>query len=269
MTPDEVAAASAAWLWFPDDATTYSTEELLLVRWPDYFGVPPTLMHLAVDGADGSDGSDVEDDVDRLLAEAAGRVQAWGLGELVVRVGVDAPGVLVETLEDLDAVVVETVDVFALDLDGGVPDLAAPADVEVRWALDEATTREHLEVGIAAFEEGELPDDERLRELAEETALAHREGRGSTAVAYLDGAAVGSGGLTLADGVARLWGAGVVPDARGRGVYRSLLTSRLQYAVAHDASFALVKGRVDTSGPTLRRAGFASYGQERDYLLTL
>jgi len=263
VTPDEVAAASAAWLWFPDDATTYSTEELLVVRWPDYFGVPPTLMQLAAHGPD------VEDDVDRLLAEAAQRVQTWGMSELVVRVGVDAPAALVETLEDLDATVVETVDVFALDLDGPVPDLAPAADVEVRWALDEPTTRDHLLVGIAAFEEGELPDEERLRELAEETALAHREGSGSAVVAYLDGAAVGSGGLTLADGVARLWGAGVVPDARGRGVYRSVLTARLQYAVAHDASFALVKGRVESSGPILRRAGFAPYGQERDYRLSL
>ncbi|SDC64242.1 GNAT family N-acetyltransferase [Nocardioides lianchengensis] len=263
MTPEDVAAASAAWLWFPDDATSYSTEELLLVRWPDYFAVPPTLMHLAATG------SDVEDDVDRLLAEAAGRVQAWGFAELVVRVGVDAPAALVETLEDLDAEVVETVDVFALDLDGGVPDVSAPEDVEIRWALDGPTTRDHLEVSIAAFEEGGLPDEERLRELAEETAEAHREGRGSTAVAYVDGSAVGSGGLTVVDGVARLWGAGVVSPARGRGVYRSVLTARLQYAVAHDASMALVKGRVETSGPILRRAGFTSYGQERDYRLTL
>jgi hypothetical protein len=32
---------------------------------------------------------------------------------------------------------------------------------------------------------------------------------------------------------------------------------------------ALVKGKVDTSGPILRRAGFASYGQEPLYAVPL
>jgi GNAT superfamily N-acetyltransferase len=260
VTPDDVAAASAAWVWFPDDATTYSTEELLLVRWPDWLGGPPTLLQLTARD---------EDDVDRLLAEAAGRAAGWGSDRMDVRVGLDAPAVLRETLEDLDGELVETVDVLALDLDGGVPDLAVPPDVEVRWQLDESTTRDHLRIGIAAFGEGELPDDERVRELAEETAAAHREGRGATAVAYVDDRAVGSGGVTLAGDVARLWGGGVVPDARGRGAYRAVLGARLQYAVAHGAEIALVKGRVQTSAPVLRRAGFAPYGEERSYRLSL
>ena len=32
---------------------------------------------------------------------------------------------------------------------------------------------------------------------------------------------------------------------------------------------ALVKGRVETSGPILRRAGFGVYGQERAYRMPL
>ncbi|WP_244932280.1 GNAT family N-acetyltransferase [Nocardioides sp. W7] len=264
MTPQDVAAASAAWLWFPDDATVYSTEELLLVDWPAYFGTPPTVLHLVADD---------EDDVDRLLVDADARVRSWGYDALDVRVQPGAPAHLRETLEDLDGEVVETVDVHAIDLAPGVPDLGVPADVEVRWQLDEQTTRDHLSVSIAAFGEGELPDDERLRELADDTARAHREGLGAAAVAYLDGRPIGTGGLTLADGeegrVARLWGAGVVPEARGRGGYRAVLAARLQYAVAHDAEFALVKGRVETSGPILRRAGFTAYGQELTYRLSL
>jgi GNAT superfamily N-acetyltransferase len=258
VTPEDVAEAAAAWLWIPEDAITFSTEELLLVRWPDWLGTPPTLVRLDPDG-----------DVDTLLGEAAERVHSWGLTTLDVRVRLDAPPLLEETLQDLDAEVVETLDVFALDLEPGVPELAVPADVEIRWQLDEATTRDHLAVGIAAFGQGGMPDDERVRELQEETATDHRDGRGATALGYLDGRAAGSGGLTLADGVARLWGGGVVPEARGRGVYRAVLAARLQYAVAHDAAMALVLGRVQTSGPILRRAGFASYGQERDYRLSL
>lgn len=264
MTPEDVAAASAAWLWFPDDATVYSTEELLLVGWPPAFGTPPTVLHLAADD---------EDDVDRLLVDADARARSWGYDALDVRVPLGAPEPLRETLEDLDGTVVETVDVHALDLAPGTPDLDVPADVEMRWQLDEPTTRDHLTVSAAAFGEGELPDEERIRELAVDAALAHREGLGAAAVAYLDGRPVGTGGLTLAEGeagrFALLWGAGVVPDARGRGGYRAVLAARLQYAVEHDAAFALVKGRVETAAPILRRAGFTAYGQELTYRLSL
>jgi hypothetical protein len=69
--------------------------------------------------------------------------------------------------------------------------------------------------------------------------------------------------------VARLWGGGVVPEARGRGAYRAVLAERLRYACEQGATLALVKGRVETSGPVLRRAGFAAHGQERSYVLTL
>jgi hypothetical protein len=61
----------------------------------------------------------------------------------------------------------------------------------------------------------------------------------------------------------------VIPEARGRGAYRAVLDARLRYAVDHAATMALVKGRVATSGPVLRRAGFMAYGQERSYRLTL
>ena len=88
-------------------------------------------------------------------------------------------------------------------------------------------------------------------------------------VAYVDGRPVGTGGLTVADGVGRLWSGSVLEAHRGRGVYRALLAERLQYAVRQGATMALVKGRVDTSGPILRRAGFAAHGQERSYRVPL
>ena len=39
--------------------------------------------------------------------------------------------------------------------------------------------------------------------------------------------------------------------------------------MAHGATMALVKGKMDTSAPILRRAGFAAYGQEPDYDILL
>ena len=73
----------------------------------------------------------------------------------------------------------------------------------------------------------------------------------------------------MVDGVARLWGGAVVPSVRGKGVYRAVLDARLSYAVAYGATMALVKGKIDTSGPILRRAGFAAYGREPVYDIPL
>jgi len=88
-------------------------------------------------------------------------------------------------------------------------------------------------------------------------------------VAYLDGIAVGCGGISLVDGVARLWGGAVREEARGRGAYRAVLDARLRRGVERGATMALVKGRIQTSGPILRRAGFEVYGEERSYLVPL
>jgi hypothetical protein len=56
-------------------------------------------------------------------------------------------------------------------------------------------------------------------------------------------------------------------DNRARSVDRS--AERLRLAREHGAALALVKGRVETSGPILLRVGFADYGQERCYWLSI
>ena len=256
MTPERVAAASAAWLWWPSDATVVEADDFVLIRWPGYVGSAPTLA-----GVD--TGAPVED----VLERACAQVRTWGHDSLLVWVKLDAPPGLEDALRARGGRPHETVDVFALDLAGGVPDLAVPPDVEVRWQLDEATTRDHWTVSVEAFGEGTLPGDDDVRRMAAETAADHREGRGGCAVAYLDGRPVGTGGLTVAGDVVRLWSGGVGPAARGRGVYRAVLAARLAYGVEHGTTMALVKGRVETSGPILRRVGFAPYGQERCYEL--
>jgi GNAT superfamily N-acetyltransferase len=256
MTPDAVAAASAGWNWYPTDATVVETADYLLVRWPDYFGAPPSLIRV-----------DPSSLVDGVLEEAAAQVRAWGLEELVVWVKLDAPPGLEAALQARGGTLDERVDVFALDLAGGAPALDVPGDLDVRWQCDEATTRDAIQVGIEAFEEGSVPDDETVRALAAEAAADLATGRGGCALAYLDGRPVASGGLSLVDGVARLWGGGVVPDARGRGAYRAVLAARIARAVEHSAVMALVKGVVTTSGPVLRRAGFDVFGQERSYVV--
>ena len=123
-------------------------------------------------------------------------------------------------------------------------------------------------VQVAAFG-GQLPPDERIEVNAGRDAATVPAGEGGMLVAYVIGAPAGTGGVTMADGVARLWGGSVVPALRGLGVYRAVLDARLAYAVTHGAAMALVKGKADTSGPILRRAGFAAFGGEPHYTVPL
>ena len=94
--------------------------------------------------------------------------------------------------------------------------------------------------------------------MAERDRAAVPGGRGGTVVAYAGQTPLGTGGVMVADGAARLWGGAVRPAARGRGVYRATLAARLEYSAAHGAAMALVNARVETSGPILRQVGFAS-----------
>ncbi|MDO9457986.1 GNAT family N-acetyltransferase [Nocardioides sp.] len=256
LTPAAVATASAAWNWYPTDATTVETDGYLLVRWPGYFRSPPHVIRF-----------DPAAPVEETLDEVAGHVRGWGHDEVLVWVKLDAPPALEPSLRSRGGTIDETVDVFALDLTAGSRALDVPDDLEVRWQVDEATTRAVIQVGIEAFDEGSMPGDDRVRELAAEARADFDARRTAGALVYLDGRPVAAGGLTMAGDVARLWGGGVVPDARGRGAYRAILAARLDHAVSLGATTALVKGRVETSGPVLRRAGFAVFGQERSYVV--
>ena len=80
---------------------------------------------------------------------------------------------------------------------------------------------------------------------------------------------VSVGGCTLGGEVAQLWGAVTLPASRGRGAYRAVLAERLRLARDHGATLAMVKGRSMRTGPTLLRAGFADYGEQRCYWLPI
>lgn len=258
IDPDVVARESAAWVWYPDDATVVETADWLLVRWPDYYGYPPSLMRFRPTG-----------DVGASLEKAAEQACAWNADRLTCTVALDAPEGFEELLLAGGATAYETADVFALDLGRGLPQLAVPEGAELRWRVDPVTVRAGAEVGREAFGEGAVLPEEKVMALADEYAADFDEGRGGSVVGYLDGRPVAIGGVTVAGATARLWGGGVRPEARGRGAYRAVLDARLRYAVDHGATMALVKGRVETSGPILRRAGFTAYGQERSYRLPL
>ena len=74
---------------------------------------------------------------------------------------------------------------------------------------------------------------------------------------------IGRAGLEVIEGVARLWGAGVLPEHRQRGVYGLLVQARCAEAVRRGASLALTTARVGTSGPILKHHGFRAVGTVR------
>ena len=158
---------------------------------------------------------------------------------------------------------------LAYDLTGGTPELSLADGTHAELVRDERPLRASQLVSADVWE------DQRERtpaaisaELAGllESLESWTEFR---VVVFVDGEPASAGGCGIVGQVARLWGAGIRPAFRGRGAYRALLAKRLALAREHGATLALVKGRVATSGPILRRAGFTSYGEERSYCLSL
>jgi GNAT superfamily N-acetyltransferase len=254
LTAESVAAASTAWVWIPDNATVVEDEQYKLARLPDYFEYQLTVLEFRPSGP-------LPAAVDAVLA----RARAFGLPTLRWEARLSSPAGLTAELTARGAVLGTAIDVLACDLRAGTPALPpASVDVKVRWATDLETSRDGSVVGVTGFG-GMLPPEDRIEANAARDAATVPVGKGGMLVAYVDGLPCGSGGVTLADDVARLWGGVVVPAARGQGVYRAVLDARLSYAVTHGATMALVKGKVDTSGPILRRAGFTAYGREQVY----
>ncbi|TVZ01031.1 N-acetyltransferase [Trebonia kvetii] len=253
-----VAAASAAWVWRPDDAEVIQDDEYTILRLPEYFDFDLSVVSFMPAGP-------LDTAVDAVLE----RARAFGLPALDWQVLLNSPAGLAAELSARGGRVKIDLDVLAADLSQGAPPLPPPtADLSLRWATDFATARDGATVGVTGFG-GELPPDDRVEVVASGDAKSVPAGEGGMVVAYVNDVPAGCGGVTMADGVARLWGGVVVPSRRGQGVYRAVLDARLSYGVTHGATMALVKGNVVTSGPILRKAGFTSFGQEPVYTIPL
>lgn len=74
--------------------------------------------------------------------------------------------------------------------------------------------------------------------------------------ARLDGRPAGSAAMALQPRSAYLMGAVVLPELRGRGLYRALVTARASHAARLGLSLATSHARASTSAPILIRLGF-------------
>jgi len=251
-----VAAANDAWVLAPEGSEVLETAEYRLVRFPERFADPLQVQWVRSARP-----------AEAVLGEVVARAVGFGLPEAYVDVKLSAPDGFDEALLGCGAQLVDTSDVLAMALPADVkaPDLPR---LEVRWRTAPEVARDANTVGISIFGGSRASDDEVARQAAadRDTVAA---GTGGAVVAYLDGTPVGVAGVEVADGVARLWGGGVLEAYRGRGVYRGLVAARMTYAAEHGATMALTQGRIATSSPILQRLGFVSYGQERCYRLPL
>jgi GNAT superfamily N-acetyltransferase len=81
-------------------------------------------------------------------------------------------------------------------------------------------------------------------------------------VAYADKQPIGFGRVTTSRQgcFAGLWGGSVLPDFRGRGVYRALLSARIKYAKQFGSIRYLRVDALPTSRPILEKYGFKTIG---------
>jgi GNAT superfamily N-acetyltransferase len=267
-TAEKVRAAAEAWVWVPPDAEQILTSEYQLIAYPAHFQHPTQV-------AWSSAARPVEEVVDEVLAQARvwGRDRAYwwvrddpaGLAQASTSRASASQASTEEVLQLRGGKLAETVQVLAYDLTDSVPDLDLADGPQAELVRDERTLRaSHL---VSA----EVWEDHRERTpaaIAQELAGlldAMESWSDFRVVVFLDGEPAAGGGCGIVGQVARLWGAGTRPAFRGRGAYRALLAARIALAREHGATLALVKGRVETSGPILRRAGFTAYGEERSY----
>ena len=251
-TRAEILQASAAWVWFPRGSEQDDTE-LQLVRYPERFGggVRASAVRSTADAA-------------AVLDRAIDRTREWGESRLTFWTNAaDQPDLEAE-FRRRRADHVDTVEVFARDV--AEPVVAVPEGVDAEVVRTMEQVRDMDAVNVPVWEQQPL-DEEDMRAEFDEVVSALEAGTHVRVLARLHGRAVSTGGCTIVDGFARLWGAATLPDARGRGAYRAVLAERLRVAATLGATTALVKGRTATSAPILARAGFLRFGEERAYRL--
>ena len=185
------------------------------------------------------------DEVHTILSERSRDACSWEIGHSAT------PPDLVERLYERGLVDDDDPDVIGMLLTAPPP--PPPDGIEVRPVRTAEEFAAAKRVAALAFG---MPEEEfeaeRERERWEDAAgLAYWK----TFVALLGGEVVASANSTYLDGAVTLNGGAVLPEARGRGAYRGLVSARWDDAVARGTP-ALVTQAGRRSAPILERLGF-------------
>jgi len=197
-------------------------------------------------------------DVDAAIDEARTLVRGHGRELLVWLTGPDHPWLAGELarrgLRNEDSPGFESVENAMALVDPPAGDEGDDVEVAVVESFDGFADGRRVE--LAAFD---VPPDGRAKmeaeleqRFAEYASPANPYRRWN---ARLEGRVVGTAGAVFGDAGVNLFGAGVLAEARGRGVYRALVNARWQLAVKRGTPALTVQaGRM--SRPVLERLGF-------------
>jgi GNAT superfamily N-acetyltransferase len=250
---------AAATEFVPEGAVEVRTDEYRLVRLPDWVLGPASGAAQVIWSRTGKP-------VGEVIDEVVARIHGWGLPGVAWWVSsASRPAGTEEALRARGAGLIDAVQVLAREL-GDLPRLDVPSGVAVELVRDERTFRAALAVMAQGWDRTVPGEAEIARQLAE-TLQDLAAWSAFRVVAVADGEPVSTGGCALSGEVAQLWGAVTLPASRGHGGYRAVLAERLRLAREHGATLVMAKGRVLNTAPTLLRAGFADYGQQRCYWL--
>lgn len=252
ISADRVAEASADWVYVPDDARSHAAGDYSLVAYPESWVLPTQVTRIRSERS----AAELIDEVSAVARSWARPAVSWWIAPQT------EPDGLEEALIAAGARLLETVTVLALDLSDGLPDLAVPDDVRAEIVTDEPGLRTFAEINQRTWD-GPEPTDEQIARMRRQA----ESGDSLRAVGWVDGVPAAAAGVSVVGQVARLWGGATLPRLRGRGAYRAVLQARLAAGLDQGATLGLVKGRVETSAPILRRLGFEPHGEERAYEL--
>ncbi len=253
---------AARWVWVPEGADEHQTAEYRLIRYPDRY-CDPTFPPAQVAWSKGVRPAD------ELIDDVAAHTRDWGLSEVSWAVSeFTAPSDTEHVLVARGAALRETYRVLAYDFSDGLPQLEIPDKAVAELVSDEPRLRAAMFVNAEGWGSQPLDDAELARELERMARELSMWSSFRVLVSFGD-EPVATGGCTFVGNTAHLLGSVTLPGWRRRGAYRAVLAERLRLASQNGAIMAVVKGRVDTSAPTLERAGFVDYGEERRYRLRL
>jgi GNAT superfamily N-acetyltransferase len=243
MSPDQVLRASAEWIsvWFP--AHSVHTD----LGWLEYYLLDGTATVMRVRPGDTTAAEFVHKVLTELGRQGARQVH-WQTGPGSSPAGIDP------VLTGLGASLHETIDICAYSLDHAFPVAALAPDVSVRAVRTRDDVAQYERTSARAWGYPPPSEDDIDKTFADSTE-GHFIGCWREVPA-------GAGGYSLVGYVARFWGTAVVPELRGRGVYRGLVHARMGDARDRGAKLALVHAR-PTSSPILQRLGFAVFGQRK------
>ncbi|QIK66311.1 hypothetical protein G7072_08060 [Nocardioides sp. HDW12B] len=247
---EAVAQAFVDWFWVPDGSETWEVPGARVVRFPAYVA---RRMHATLH-LTGTDDPAPGDLLDAVLE----RTRAAGEREVRLHVA-ERPA-----HEDLLAALLErghVEETLAQLAFTGTPPPVASGAPEVRPVLNERDARGLDRVDVAVFDE-KPADDARVTDLVADCRAQWDARTDARFVAWRGDEPLGSGGMSRAGDVLRLWGGATMPAARRQGVYAAVLRTRLATGWDWGTTLAIVRGRVETSAPLLEGTGFTTVGRQ-------